>query len=409
MPLLPLLRLLCQLRWIAVACQAAMVLAATGPLGMALPALPLWCGVGLLALFNIHATLRARSVREPGEGEVFAHVLVDITVLAWMIGWSGGVENPFSSLFLLPVALSILASSRRWAWITALASILGYGVSAWLAAPLPHVHGAFGDTFSLHKAGMLANFAVSAAVVLAVFSRLVVRWRRAEQEAARLRERFTRNEGIIALATHAASVAHELNTPLGTMMLMVEDLLDGTADAGRREEFATMKALLESCRDRVHELARPAGVEDGGARAGIDIGRVIEGWQLIRPTIALHRSGSAGVPGRVDAAVGHLLQALLNNAADASEAAGAQRVDLHLAVQPDGLRAAIRDYGRGLEGAAPVLPGTLYRTSKAEGLGIGLALSHATVERLGGTLSMQAATPGPGVVVSFWLPREALA
>ena len=49
------------------------------------------------------------------------------------------------------------------------------------------------------------------------------------------------------------------------------------------------------------------------------------------------------------------------------------------------------------------------QADKPGGMGIGLALSHATVERLGGVLSMQAATDGPGVVVSFRLPVTASA
>lgn len=47
-----------------------------------------------------------------------------------------------------------------------------------------------------------------------------------EREISLLRERFTRNEGIIALATHAASVAHELNTPLATMTLLADDVAE---------------------------------------------------------------------------------------------------------------------------------------------------------------------------------------
>jgi two-component system sensor histidine kinase RegB len=46
----------------------------------------------------------------------------------------------------------------------------------------------------------------------------------------------------------------------------------------------------------------------------------------------------------------------------------------------------------------------LFRTSKPGGLGIGLALSHATVERLNGELSMQSPADGPGVRVAFRLP-----
>jgi two-component system sensor histidine kinase RegB len=51
-----------------------------------------------------------------------------------------------------------------------------------------------------------------------------------------------------------------------------------------------------------------------------------------------------------------------------------------------------------------LLPGRLFKTSKPEGLGIGLVLSHATVERLNGDLSMQSPAEGAGVSVTFRLP-----
>jgi two-component system sensor histidine kinase RegB len=70
----------------------------------------------------------------------------------------------------------------------------------------------------------------------------------------------------------------------------------------------------------------------------------------------------------------------------------------------DILSGEIRDYGAGFGATMPLLPGKLFRTNKPEGLGIGLALSHATVERLGGELSMQAPADGPGVRVVFRLP-----
>ncbi len=402
---LPFIRLLANLRWLAIVGQALTILIVTGPLGVALPGTPLWAGVGVLALFNVYATWRARTGGDVSVPGVFAHILVDVITLAWMVAWSGGIENPFSSLFLLPIALSILALPGRWVWATALASIAGYFVSALLARELPHVHGVFGDTFSIHKAGMLANFAVSAAVVLIFFTRMAAAWRQSEREVARLREQFARNEGIIALATHAASVAHELNTPLGTLTLMVEDLAAETGNDASREDYATMKSLLEVCRDRVRELAAPAEAsQPGGRRGSVDLGRVIERWQLVRPAIDLHRSGVTAGLEKVDPAVGHLLLALLNNAADAGDQAGSTRVDLHIEADEQGLRVSIRDYGVGFEHAHPVLPAKLFRTNKPGGMGIGLALSHATVERLGGSVSMHAAADGPGVQVSFELP-----
>nr|WP_298724795.1 ATP-binding protein [uncultured Steroidobacter sp.] len=398
-------RLLANLRWIAVAGQALTVVIVTGPLGVVLPTTALWVGIGALALFNAYATWSARREGDVSPAIAFVHMLVDIVLLTWMVGWSGGIENPFSSLFLMPIALSILALPAKWAGATAAASLAGYCISALAARELPHVHSVFGDAFSIHKAGMLVNFAVSAAVVLVFFARVAAAWRQSEREVARLREQFARNEGIIALATHAASVAHELNTPLGTLTLMVEDLATEATTDAQREEYATLRSLLDVCRDRVRELAAPAeSGGPGGRMSSVDLERVIERWQLVRPAIELHRSGAAAGPEKVDPAVGHLLLALLNNAADAGEQAGSTRVDLRIDASGRGLRVAIRDYGVGFEHAAPVLPGTLFRTNKRDGMGIGLALSHATVERLGGSMSMEAAADGPGVLVCFELP-----
>lgn len=398
-----LLRSLATLRWVAVACQAATIYLVTGPMHVLLARPPLWWGVAALAAFNVYASWRGTRSREGSHREVVAHLAVDGVVLTWLVGWSGGVENPFSSLFLLPIAIAILALPARGLWITATLSILGYAVSAALAEPLPHVHNVMGDTFNLHKAGMLVNFVVSAAVILIFLTRVAGEWRRRERELAGLRERFARNEGIVALATHAASVAHELNTPLGTLTLMLDDLAaDETGE--RREDFAALRGLVAQCRDRVRELAMPADAE-GGADERADLGHVIERWRLVRPTIELRRSGSATGREKLDPAAGHLLLALLNNAADAGEHNGSRVVELRLDVEGQALSGSIRDYGRGFDAAVSALPGTLFRTNKPGGLGIGLALSHATVERLGGSLAMQPATEGRGVTVSFALPN----
>jgi len=390
------MRLLYTLRWLGAICQALTIYIVTRVMAVDLATAPLWSGVALLVAFNLYVHVRARQARDPGPAELFAQLLVDIAVLTWQIAWSGGIENPFSSLFLLPIALSLLAMPMPWVWAIAAATLGGFGLSVWVADPLPHVHGVMGDAFNLHKTGMLVNFVVSASVLLVFVTRLAALWRARERELAALRERFTRNEGIVALATHAASVAHELNTPLATMTLIVDDL----EEQGPREEYGTLRQLLEQCRDRVRALAAPAHEQ---ASRFADLETVVDRWQLVRPTVELHRRGTLPGQQRVDAGIGHLLQALLNNAADASEQSGSRRVDLRLEIQDGQLTGEIRDYGPGFSRTSPLLPGTLFRTDKPEGLGIGLALSHATVERLGGELSMHAPATGPGVSVVFRL------
>ena len=398
-----LLRTLTTLRWLAVVGQSVTIAVVVGLLGVALDGVTLWAGVALLAAFNVLAVWRVRRNDNPSHAEVLIHIGVDVAVLAWLIACSGGVTNPFTSLFLLPIAFASLALPLRWIYAVAAMCCAGYALSVIFGQPLPHIHG-MADGFDLHLWGMAANFVVSALVLLIFFARMSNLLRSREHELSLLRERFTRNEGIVTLATHAASVAHELNTPLATMTLMLDDLIEDDSGPDLRDDHETLRALVDVCRDRVRELAAPAEAGAGQSdSARVDIETIIERWQLVRPTIRLVRSGRIDSSTRVVAAVGHLLQALLNNAADAGEAVGMAQVDLKLELHGHSLRGEIRDYGAGFGEAEPFLPSRMFASSKPDGLGVGLALSHATVERLNGELSVQR-TDGRGVRVCFELP-----
>jgi len=385
--LTPFLRALCTLRWVAVTTQASTLMAAWA-LGVALPWSALLPAIAALAGFNLYALWRCQrqlSVRVP---EAFAHILVDVAVLTWIIGCSGGVSNPFGPLFLLPVALSALALPLNWTLAITATCVAGYALTWWIDRPLPPL--AVGQ-IDLRPWGMAANFVLSVGVIAYFSTRLIAERERREHELAALRERFTRDEGIIALATHAASVAHELNTPLATLMMLVDEIeaAPGQADP---EDFSSMRQLLALCRERVRALARPAETAEP---AGLELGRLLTQWQLVRPGIALSRRGNAPDDLIIERDIGHLLLVLLNNAADASASTGQQRVELDIKLERGTLSGDIRDYGTGFTDTR-LLP-ALFDSSKPDGMGVGLALSHATIERLGGRLSFTSRPDGAQV------------
>lgn len=389
------LRTLCSLRWVAIAGQAATVLVASGPLQVSLPLVPLWGGVVALVLFNLYASLLPARSEELSPGVAFLHLMVDMVVLTWMVAWSGGVTNPFGLLFLVLIALAALALPRDWALTATLVSVAGYCVSGVFGRPLVSPH----DEHTLVLWGMAANFLISAAVVSYFLTRLAAGLRSRERELAALRERFTRNEGIVALATHAAAMAHELNTPLATMTLLADEIAEQAQTEQMRSDAATLGQLLTLCRERIRSLAVPSRV---------DLVRVVSQWKLVRPTIELSRTGTLPASLRVEPAIAHLIQALLNNAADAGEEAGDLRVELHLEYQGGVLRGEVRDHGMGIDPARPLLPASgLFHSGKPQGLGVGLALSHATVEQLGGEITLAAAEDG-GTRISFVLPLESV-
>ncbi|WP_313492609.1 ATP-binding protein [Stenotrophomonas sp.] len=396
------LRTLCSLRWLATAGQAAPLLVATWLLGLELPQQPLWAGVAVLALFNLYVQLRVHD-SDPAPVTAFGHILVDVTVLTWMVGWSGGIANPFGSLFLILIALAALALPLRWTHAVAAACVGGYALSAVFGLPLK---GGYFDTMSLHLWGAAANFLLSSVVVLVFSTRLAAALRERENQLAMLRERFVRNEGIVALATHAASVAHELNTPLATMTLLTDDIVEqGAATPEIRDDLETLRELLVQCREKVLELAAPAQGAD--SRAPVSIASVLEQWRLVRPTIQLRRNPDAPLQLKLDPGIGHLLQVLLNNAADAGEHAGRAQIDLDLRIHEGQLYGEVRDYGPGFNANDAALPGTLFNSGKSSGMGVGLALSHATIERLHGELWMRPAE-GQGARVGFRLPLNTI-
>ncbi|MGE0387175.1 MAG: ATP-binding protein [Gammaproteobacteria bacterium] len=405
------LRDLCALRWLAIAGQSISIAAGLWWLGLALEPAPLYGGVAVLVLFNAWATWRTAGADTAGAPEAFAHICMDIAVLAWLIAWSGGAMNPFVSLFLVPIALAAPALPLRWVWATAGASAVGYlaAVGAGHRVPIDAAH--HHSEVALHLWGMGVNFVISAAIFLYFLSRMARALRTRERQLAGLREQNARDEAIIALATHAAAVAHELNTPLGTMTLTLTDIAeDYAADPRLGADVALLQRLVANCRDKLKRLAMqadPAAQEPQPLPAYVD--DIVERWKLIRPVVDLRREPIAlpGVMVKPDPAVSHLLQALLNNAADASASLGTERIDLRLAVTDGALRGEIRDFGPGMSDDAHPRPWARFRSTKPDGMGVGLALSHATVERLGGSLSLEAAGDG-GAITRFELPLARL-
>jgi two-component system, sensor histidine kinase RegB len=400
------LRTLAQLRWFAALGQGLTIWVTVHQLSVPLPTGPLWMGVATLLLFNLYLSVHRLEGSVPPTLAV-AHLAFDITELSWAIAWSGGAMNPFVSLFLVPIAMATLALPVRHILLVSAMATLGYAMAAILGLPLPHVHGLSG-TFDLHLAGMAVNFVLSAAVFVAVLTRLAALRDAREREIAQLREQSARAEGILGLATHAAAMAHTLNTPLGTLTLILDDLLEDSDPAGAvHADLERACTLVGHCRDQVRKLVHDADPDQHALLPLRDyIDAVIARWELLRPSMRLRKQiDLPAVEVRADPALEHLLQALLDNAADASASRGQAELSLQLSLQQGDLIGAIADQG-GTALAERPRPQTLFASTKRDGLGVGLALSHATVERCGGDLSLEA---GPeGAITRLRLPLERL-
>jgi two-component system sensor histidine kinase RegB len=371
-------------------------------LGVKLPWLEMGITLFLLAGLNAFTAWRLKwgsPVRPP---EILTQLMADLAGLTVLLLYTGGWANPFVSLLFLPVVLAALLLPDRLAWLTGALALGAYSLLAYLHIPLvmpPE------RAFYLHITGMWLNFAASVLLVLYFVLRLRNRLQQRERELAAYREDTLRNEQVLGVALTAASAAHELGTPLNSLALLNEGLL-AQADADSREDLELMRSQIARCKAILKDLSLTAQARPRYSVMPADqyLARIVDEWRLLRPDVSarINWHGTEPAPGiHPPASLDRSLLNILDNAANASK----DEVHLEGSMANQGLRIDILDTGPGPAPALRALaePGK----SGKDGLGLGLFLTNASIERLGGQVSLSDRNGG-GTCVSVWVPMQNL-
>ena len=368
-------------------------------LGIALPLLPMGAVLILMGMFSFTTAWRLRLDLPATQMEFLAHLLADLTAFAVLVFFSGGVTNPFVSLMLVPIVIAAISLRPRWVWL--LAAIAGgyYGLLLFHFQPL-----AVADpiaAYGMHLGGMWFNFLVSAGLIAFFVTRMHAALRTRDQELSTLREKQLRDERIVALGTQAALAAHELATPLATIQTTAHELAREFAnDPDIGDDCRLLEKQAQACKRILTQLA--ARARDGNPAAQpLDawLATLVERWQVLRPdahlTFApLHDHREFSPPEGLEQAIMNVL----NNAADASPDA----VGLEASADQKTLTLDIMDRGHGFSPEQKAQAGRVVFSSET-GWGMGLALTHATLERAGGALTL-AERDGGGSRVRITLP-----
>ena len=250
---------------------------------------------------------------------------------------------------------------------------------------------------------MWVTFATTAAILLLVVGALARRLRQQQAQLAQIRETRLRDEQIIALGLSAAAVAHRLGTPLNTMTLLVEEMKSSVpGGAPMADDLALMESQLGLCSAHLQQLSR-AAVEAKTAQletlAARDwVARLRESATLLWPGAPIQwREPVPDSPVAVDATLDQAVLNVLANAVTASPS----WVAVSAQESAEGLmELVVEDHGDGLESTPE---GTLGErvVSSENGLGVGLFLSNATIQRLGGTLKALGSAEGTTVIIEL--------
>lgn len=346
-----------------------------------------------------------------------ALVSMDVVLLTWILLQAGGVLNPASVFYLVQIVLAALVLGGTWAWVVAGLSVAGY--AGMFLAPVDGLRAAqvMHPEIALHMRGMWIAFALTAIVIAVLVTRLAAAIERRDRALETLRDRSARAARAQSLATAVAGAAHELSTPLATMAVAARELELAIAQRGGPPDHASdarlIRAEIDRCRAILDQMAGRIAEPMGEAPAAT-------GWSAVlsrtlgrlsaadrarvdaNPAADLHIVWPAGV-------IGQALDNLVRNALQASAPDG--RVAIAAAViAGDRVRISVTDRGAGMTPEQLARAGEPFFTTKPAGAGTGLGLyvTRASVEPLGGELRLTSAA-GAGTTATIDLPRDVLA
>ncbi|WP_029151480.1 ATP-binding protein [Methylovulum miyakonense] len=429
------LRWLFILRNLMILSESLLIILSSYGLNIHLPQQQLWMVVFMIGALNFYTSVRLQAEEPVNETEIFIQLIMDVVAIAALLYLTGGASNPIIWVFLLPVIITAIMLPHSYAWYMVIITTSMYTVLMAFNIPLPAIEPhspnphllhsgvnydalqqahALSDKhyFNLHIFGMWFGFVFSAGLVAFFVVELAIALRIQERNLAEARENALRDERVVALGTLAASAAHDMGTPLGTIAIVTHELEQEYPEhrfPDLHEKTLIMKQEIERCKAALSVMSASAGelrAESGRVILFVEyIDEVIKQWRTHKASTKLNFIIDPDVD--TDAKIiaertlTHSIINILNNAAEVSPVE--KGIELHANWDLQQAVIKIRDFGVGLPAEVLEFTGKQPVISKKRGLGVGLFLTYSTIQRLGGKINLYNLDSG-GACVEITIP-----
>ena len=406
-----------RLRWLAALGQLAAIFIVEQGLEFDVAVVPCLTIVGFSALLNLVLQIWFNPMERLEPAFAAALLALNIVELAGLLFFTGGLQNPFSFLFLAPVLISSTALPIRLTIALGVLAVACASVLVFVHFPLPW------DSDDPLVLPPIYLFGVWLSIVVAIGVTSLYAFQVAE-EARKLSDALAATELVLAREQHltqldglAAAAAHELGTPLSTIYLISRELERGLDDKPQLAgDIRTLREQAQRCRDI---LAKITQLSSSGApfdRMPLSA--------LIEETVAPHRDfgvtikvriAVAGTPepeGMRNPAIIYGVGNILENAVDFARTT----VEVNAWWNAETVEIVVSDDGPGIAPDLLKRIGEPYlsRRSGAEegegarsGLGLGVFIARTLLERTGAKVSFaNRVFPDHGAVVQIVWPRN---
>ncbi len=405
------------LRWVALVGQTFTILVVHFSLGIELPMV--WLVPALLLTFaiNVGVQVRGTPTARLGARQTFFLTLFDVLQLAFLLVVTGGVQNPFTVLLVLPVGLAAATLDRGPTAILTAVALAALALMAAIPTELPWLDGGL-RLPSLYLFAAWLALSLTVALVAVYVCQLASEARRHALALSALQLALAREQELSALGGQAAAAAHLLGTPLTTINVIAKELVrELPATSPLLEDANELLVQARRCRETLASLG--SGQRDAAhaafTRAPLSglLGTIADTCRVEPVTIDIDVDVEPGLEEPRIVLAPELRHAIANLVDNAVRFART-RVGITVAVAHAGIAVEIADDGPGFRPEVLDWLGEPYLSTRREegGLGLGVFIAKTLLARTGASMHFanrdKLSHREEGAVVRIFWPSGAL-
>jgi len=397
------------LRLIAIFGQVVTILFVCYFLHITLPLKAMFFILSLLIIVNFASFYRYKFQKNISNKSLFIELLFDVATLTAQLYFSGGISNPFISLFLLQVIIGAILLQKTYAWIIVVITIFCY---VWLSFNYQELHSfqhhQQGDFFDLHLHGMLVSYVVASILLLIFISKIIKNLKERDEKINLMKQQFLEKEQVINMGLLATGTAHELGTPLSIISVIIGDWKKINLTKDLLKDINLIEEQVMNCKKILSKILSSSGKERleqatmKNIREFFD--EMIKNWAKLRKikNLNYHFEGKSDKKILLNDV---LIQAFFN-IFDNALAASPNFIAIDILLTENNLVASIKDKGKGFDNKIIKQIGKPNITTKNSS-GLGLFLTINTLSRFGGDLKINNLSIG-GAEVLITIPLKNL-
>ena len=413
-----------RLRWLAVLGQLLAIGIILGIYGFPMPVGSCLTLIALSAWLNVFLSIWFPARHRLSTTFAAALLLYDMVQLAGLLYLTGGIENPFVVLMVAPVTVSAATLPLRSTFSLGFVMLAIAAILITEHYPLPWYPATHFDMPRDYKVGVFTALLASTVFTAFYTWRISAEARQMSAALAATDMVLASEQRLHALDGLAAAAAHELGTPLSTIVLVSKELQRELGGSKHDEDLELLRSQAHRCREILQKLTRSPDEQDP-MHTNVSVREIIEEASAAHrvsgkriqvtagPMPGVEGAGLAEPVGERRPGVIYGLGNLIENATDFAAAA----VSIDARWSAADVVVTVSDDGPGFPSELMDTIGEPYVTTRRleeegeeghTGLGLGFFIAKTLLERSGATVAFSnLADPKTGAVVQIAWTRPA--